>query len=89
MFFSFRVSGGKREKSPAVALTWQLEHTSTLEADRLQPFYLQPGSGRTVLKEIARCENYKMFILYIFFGPSAGHFVSVADLKYLPDRVLC
>lgn len=103
MFFK-RLTGGKksrqrqikpalRKKRPAVASRGLLEHTFKTGANKLQPFYLQTGSGRTVLKS-KRCKNEKLknfFVFYLnfifwLFGPSDMRFVSVG-FKYLNDHV--
>lgn len=61
-----------RKKRPAVALRWGLEHTFKTGANKLQPFYLQTGSGRTVLNRIiAKMKNWRIslfFILILYFG---------------------
>lgn len=66
---------------------------SKLEWKKLQPFYLQTGSGLTVLNEVTAKMKTRGFLVFFYFnfvfwlfGPSDMEFVSVV-LKYLHDHV--
>lgn len=72
-------------------LVWGVSYVHfTTGVNKLQPFYLLPGSGLTVLKMKNRRVCFLLEILYIgHIRPSDMRFVSVADLKYCIHDHVC